>query len=889
MKGFRLAACLVVAGSLPAADYAARLDLNSPVKIVVTSGAQDRNEIASELVVMLYSASPTSGVPEGAATIVGMNRDCLYLATANHVARDKTGQPRSLLARTRWHQGDLTPVKVLDASDAKADLAALCLPNPERVLVPFPRIPFFARGVPTQLEPGDAMTFFGEGNTIDWHSRDETMTYARAKGDTLVVRGGGILQGDSGGGLFVQEEVFTSLVGVILDTNQGETDALSIDHVAQLFRQWGLPVNLESWNFREANSVQSQENEETSLQVGLTAPPPPGDNAERIKRLAVRVSGGPSGRTTGLLVAATDLTVWVQVPWTAPRETQSLRLKFATGFEATATYVPDGTSGEKSLLTAAVPAEELVNLALAFSPGFSILPPVLTQSPLRVPVILPADLVVGTRAFIVGVDSAGAWQVTPQDLTIERQGDGKIALAGGSIDPTVVGWLAFDDRNRLIGVVSAAHDSAIDLSAIEDLEGAAALPTNAARLRKWHPLNVPIQVLAGGADSHCPTARAVGYGRNEDADDLTLAPDGLFVAGRAHTWDYTETEDFTFKLDHWPTITETRRARVPGQKGPQRLVMTTDQKHVFTIGQVLRPGDVKDGSAEPHWCGFVDEVGSTGSATLTQPTLFCGGSSHFLPETALAATDGKVIFAGGRAEKDRVVAPVAVATVGLDGSVQEIFENKESIRLGGSVRGTDGAIYIAGYGTSSASTTHPVVITKIAPDGKPVWSLTQTDAQDQFVRAITTLSDGSSIVVGYTATPKNADKPSLRIWKVSPAGALAWKRDFELGVRTEIYDATSDGEHAVIVGEVEWPDSTGNVSEDGWILAVDEDGNMAWQQTYSGKFALHRRTGRFHHILRTPGGYVVLGEVGDSGLGGTVLWLLELQPNGLPRQCKLAP
>jgi hypothetical protein len=76
------------------------------------------------------------------------------------------------------------------------------------------------------------------------------------------------------------------------------------------------------------------------------------------------------------------------------------------------------------------------------------------------------------------------------------------------------------------------------------------------------------------------------------------------------------------------------------------------------------------------------------------------------------------------------------------------------------------------------------------------------------------------------------------------------------------------------------------VSEDGWILAIDGEGQLAWQQTYSTKYALHHRTTRFRRVVKTPGGLIVLGEVGSSGLTGNVLWLVELQAQGLPRTCK---
>jgi hypothetical protein len=85
-------------------------------------------------------------------------------------------------------------------------------------------------------------------------------------------------------------------------------------------------------------------------------------------------------------------------------------------------------------------------------------------------------------------------------------------------------------------------------------------------------------------------------------------------------------------------------------------------------------------------------VGKTSSPTLAKPVTFCGTTTHFLPEVALGFTDQTLVFAGGKVEKDRVVAPVAIAAADFDGSVHEIFADQTSLGFGGAARGADGAI-----------------------------------------------------------------------------------------------------------------------------------------------------------------------------------------------------
>jgi hypothetical protein len=151
------------------------------------------------------------------------------------------------------------------------------------------------------------------------------------------------------------------------------------------------------------------------------------------------------------------------------------------------------------------------------------------------------------------------------------------------------------------------------------------------------------------------------------------------------------------------------------------------------------------------------------------------------------------------------------------------------------------------------------------------------------------MADGSIILVGYASLSSDPDAQALRIWKMASDGTLEWKRDLNLGAKTEVYDVISNGSGAVMVGEVYWPDGKDKfgqdkVNEDGWILAIKGDGTLAWQQTYSAKYDLHHRITRFRRILRTSDGYVALGEFLGPALNGSVMLLLQLQVDGLLRQ-----
>ena len=145
---------------------------------------------------------------------------------------------------------------------------------------------------------------------------------------------------------------------------------------------------------------------------------------------------------------------------------------------------------------------------------------------------------------------------------------------------------------------------------------------------------------------------------------------------------------------------------------------------------------------------------------------------------------------------------------------------------------------------------------------------------------------------GWICGAQDLSKPrQLRIWKISPEGALLWKRDFGGITQAEAYDVITTDDRATVIGDVTWPDSTGagNGNTDGWILIINGQGQLLGQQTYSAKYALHGRVGRFDRIARTSDGYAVLGEVGGAEFQGTALWFLRMQPDALPSHSLCSP
>lgn len=106
------------------------------------------------------------------------------------------------------------------------------------------------------------------------------------------------------------------------------------------------------------------------------------------------------------------------------------------------------------------------------------------------------------------------------------------------------------------------------------------------------------------------------------------------------------------------------------------------------------------------------------------------------------------------------------------------------------------------------------------------------------------------------------------------ASSLMWSQTYG-GLKGEYARSlivTSDGGYAI----AGWTDSYGAGEEDFWLIKIDSNGNMQWNQTYGG-------TGRdeAHSVIQTSdGGYAVVGYTFSFGAGNYDFWLIKTDSNG---------
>jgi len=151
--------------------------------------------------------------------------------------------------------------------------------------------------------------------------------------------------------------------------------------------------------------------------------------------------------------------------------------------------------------------------------------------------------------------------------------------------------------------------------------------------------------------------------------------------------------------------------------------------------------------------------------------------------------------------------------------------------------------------------------------------------------AIVQTSDGGFAVVGTTDSFSGV--PFLRdVWvlKLDADGNVQFENTYG-GLKSEFGNSivqTSDGGYA-IAGQTA---SFGAGSNDVWVLKLDSSLNVQFEKAYGG---LKNEVG--HSIVQTAdGGYAIAGQTASFGAGSNDVWVLKLDSNGnAPASCTISP
>jgi hypothetical protein len=133
--------------------------------------------------------------------------------------------------------------------------------------------------------------------------------------------------------------------------------------------------------------------------------------------------------------------------------------------------------------------------------------------------------------------------------------------------------------------------------------------------------------------------------------------------------------------------------------------------------------------------------------------------------------------------------------------------------------------------------------------------------------------EGGYIIAGVSAS-FGAGSNDVWLLNINKYGNVKWQKTYGGTGSDWAYhiEQTSDGGY-VVCGITS---SFGQGLNDAWVLKIDKDGGIIWQKTYGGV----KNDYLFSIRQTTDGGYIAVGYTYSFGAGGTDVWLLKLDSNG---------
>jgi len=182
---------------------------------------------------------------------------------------------------------------------------------------------------------------------------------------------------------------------------------------------------------------------------------------------------------------------------------------------------------------------------------------------------------------------------------------------------------------------------------------------------------------------------------------------------------------------------------------------------------------------------------------------------------------------------------------------------------------SDSGFIVAGYGTFTSGS--EAWILKLNSDGSVAWQKQYGGSNYDTSMSVKQTSDGGYIVAAYsTSFAGNGD---IWILKLNSDGSVAWQNKYG-GTSTDYpqsIEQTKDGGY-IITGYILL--SGENINS--FVLKLDPDGVVEWGNNYGGLY-----TELSSSVWQTSeGGYLIAGQTDLTGTGNEDFWILRLDSNG---------
>jgi len=189
---------------------------------------------------------------------------------------------------------------------------------------------------------------------------------------------------------------------------------------------------------------------------------------------------------------------------------------------------------------------------------------------------------------------------------------------------------------------------------------------------------------------------------------------------------------------------------------------------------------------------------------------------------------------------------------------------------------SDGGFIITGFaGTWGDRTSRDLWLIKTDKDGGEEWSKFFGGSQQEEGRAVVETPDGGFMVTGSTGSYGSGN---LDLWliKTDKDGNEEWNKTHGGGNRDEGHSIRGTSDGGFIIGARTQSKGAGNY--DLWLVKIDEDGNIEWDDTWGGSKMDEAKDA----IETSDGGFITVGRTVSFASQGTAadLWIIKTDVDG---------
>lgn len=267
-----------------------------------------------------------------------------------------------------------------------------------------------------------------------------------------------------------------------------------------------------------------------------------------------------------------------------------------------------------------------------------------------------------------------------------------------------------------------------------------------------------------------------------------------------------------------------------------------------------------------------------GSPAIWDATF--GGRDNLVQfAAALALENGNVLAAGE--SLDQNFKPVEQIMIELNRRARAVDDQRRPAKLGERTSGIleipKGYVISSGFFGGRSNNEKWVRLAWYNSERKFVQDMILKDAAyDYESQGITRAVNGNGfLALMYATSRKDPSDQYGMLFRISDSGRLLWKRAYRPGIPNQIYGVdVADDRHYIAGGRIRNED--GRMA--GWIMKLNDDGTIVWQNTYPrGNYAV------FRSGYAKPGDhYVMTGQVMPIGGDPGAAWVMEVDAMGVP-------